>query len=352
MENRELSLAELGWNSSFETQVTPEDRNLALAARVTAVHRDRLIVAAPGIERTIQPLRPDPDDLEATATVGDWLLVDRDTFRPLRLLARRSLFKRRAAGVDARVQLIAANVDTLFVMSSCNQDFNVARLERYLALAREAQVQPVVVLTKADLTDDPARYAEAARRIMPGLLVETLDARDEQQAKILTPWCGRGQTVALAGSSGVGKSTLVNALTGGGIATQPIREDDAHGRHTTTARAMHRLPAGGWLIDLPGMRELQLTDVSAGIGEVFADIVSLAARCRFTDCTHGNEPGCQVQAAVASGALEPGRLARWRKLAAEEAYNREAIHERRAREKTFGKLVKGIVRAKSSRWEG
>ncbi|WP_205944697.1 ribosome small subunit-dependent GTPase A [Pelagibius litoralis] len=279
--------------------------------------------------------------------MGDWLLLDRETFRPRRLLQRKSLFKRRAAGTGRKLQLIAANVDTLFIVSSCNQDFNTARLERYLALAREAEVTPVIVLTKADLTDLPEDFARAAAKLLPGLLVEVLDARDPDSVACLADWCARGETVALVGSSGVGKSTLINTLSGANrIATQSIREDDDKGRHTTSARVLHRLPAGGWLLDTPGMRELQLTDVKTGLEEVFADVVVLARMCRFADCRHEAEPGCAVLAAVDAGTLDAERLKRWRKLAAEEARNTENLAERRARDRAFGKMVKGVMRDK------
>ena len=159
--------------------------------------------------------------------------------------------------------MIAANVDTLFIVASCNQDFSVARLERYLVLAREVGVNPVVVLTKTDLTDTPDAFAAAARAIEPGLRVETVNGRDPASVACLATWCGRGETVALLGSSGVGKSTLVNTLRGSdGIATQAIRAADGTGRHTTTVREMHRLDSGGWLLDTPGMRELQLSDAA------------------------------------------------------------------------------------------
>ena len=193
-------------------------------------------------------------------TIGDWLLIDRATQKPVRLLDRVSLFRRRAPGSGRRLQLIAANVDTLFIVSSCNNDFNIARLERFLVLARESGVTPVVILTKADLTDAPEDFAARARQLQSGLLVETVNALDPSDITPLSAWCGKGQTVAFVGSSGVGKSTLINTLTGArSIATQGIREDDSRGRHTTTGRAMHRLEDGGWLLDTPGMRELQLT---------------------------------------------------------------------------------------------
>lgn len=268
----------------------------------------------------------------------------------MRVLDRKSLFKRRAAGTGRNLQLIAANVDTLLIVSSCNQDFNLARLERYLVLAREAGVMPVVVLTKADLADDPRSYQAQAEQLVPGLLVECVDARTSEGAKPLQAWCGPGQTVALLGSSGVGKSTLVNALSGSpDQETQAVREDDAHGRHTTTGRSLHRLASGGWLIDTPGMRELQLVDSGSGVEELFADIVDLENACRFADCGHETEPGCAVQAALESGTLEPERLRRFRKLAAEEAHNTASLAERRAKDKGFGKMVKSIMKENRKR---
>jgi ribosome biogenesis GTPase len=317
-------------------------------ARVLAVHRNGLDVANAEVSVRVPPIVSTDD--EGQATVGDWLFVDIARGTPRRLLERKSLFKRRAAGPGRRVQLIAANVDTLLIVTSCNQDFNVARLERYLALAREAEVTPVIVLTKADLADEVAPYQSAALKIMTGVLVECLDARDPEAVAELRPWCALGQTVAFVGSSGVGKSTLVNTLIGDPAqATAAIREDDAHGRHTTTGRSMHRLAAGGWLLDTPGMRELQLTDASEGIAGVFSDIVELAAGCRFADCRHETEPGCAIRAAIKAETLDAGRFARFRKLAREEARNSEAIWERRARERGFGRMTKSIMKEKRER---
>ena len=343
-------LADLGWNPFLQSQLDPDRRDHATPVRVMAVHRGGLDVAGPGIRARIPPFAADPADDEAAATVGDWLLLDR-AHRPLRLFERWSLFKRRAAGKGRQMQLIAANVDTLFVVSSCNQDFNVARVERYLALARDADVTPVIVLTKADLAAAPADFARSAARLAPGLLVETVDARDPASIACLEAWCGKGQTVALLGSSGVGKSTLVNTLAGASIATQKVRSDDDRGRHTTTGRALHRLPAGGWLLDTPGMRELQLADVKDGLDALFADLVVLAEKCRFADCRHESEPGCAVRAAIAAGTLDPERLRRQRKLAAEEARNSESLAERLARGKAFGRMAKGAMRDKRRRQE-
>lgn len=338
-------LAAYGWSSFFSAQLTGDEATALRPARVVAVHRDRWQVIAPGLELSLPPCGADA----ATTTVGDWLLLDAQDLRPRRRLERRSLFQRKAAGSAMRLQPIAANVDTVFIVSSCNQDFNPARLERYLALAREAGVMPLLLLTKADLCEDAADRVRAAARLQQGLLVECLDARDAAAAQRLLPWCGSGQTVALVGSSGVGKSTLAATLSGRELATQSIREDDARGRHTTTARTLYRLPQGGWLMDTPGMRELSLAEAGEGLAGVFADVLVHAAACRFADCSHAGEPGCAVAAAIAAGELDPARLQRWRKLAAEEAWNSENLVQRRARERSFGKLAKRVMEDKQRR---
>jgi ribosome biogenesis GTPase len=343
----DLSLADLGWRAFFDQQLSDAERESRVPVRVMAVHRDRLRVQGEGVDQ-LAPISPSMTfQDEERATIGDWLLLDRESLRIKRLVKRLSLFKRRAPGTGRHVQLIAANVDTVFIVSSCNQDFNIARLERYLVLARDADVWPVVVLTKADLCNEPDVFEREARRLQNGLHVEVLNALDPASANRLVPFCGRGQTVAFVGSSGVGKSTLINTLLGQEkAATGEIREDDDKGRHTTSARALHRLAQGGWLLDTPGMREIQLTDSENGLSEVFDDIERLAAGCRFSDCTHGSEPGCAVQAGVVEGQLDPNRLARWMKLRAEERFNTETLAERRSRDRAFGRMVRTVIQEK------
>jgi ribosome biogenesis GTPase len=249
------ALERLGWGPAFASQIDADALTATPPVRVVAVHRSGLQVAGDGIDETIPP---GPE-----ATVGDWLLYDRARPRSSRVLERKSLIKRRAPGTGREVQLIAANIDTVFVVTSCNQDFNVARLERYVALAFEAGIEPVIVLTKADLAEDPAPYVEEARKVSDRVPVVALDARGDEPAEALADWCKPGRTVAFLGSSGVGKSTLTNALLGTqAIATQGIREDDARGRHTTTRRELHATPGGCLVLDTPGMRELQLTDAA------------------------------------------------------------------------------------------
>lgn len=343
-----VTLRDLGWKPHFQHQLAEDDAFDGLRpVRVTAVHRTGLHVTGPGIDAEIVPFF-DPDlDEAANATIGDWLLLDPEALVARHMLERASLFKRRAPGTGREVQLIAANVDTVFIVTSCNEDFNIARLERYLTLARQAQVTPVLVLTKPDLATDPDSYVEQAQALDRSMCVELVNATIEAGAKRLLPWCGRGQTVVFVGSSGVGKSTLVQTLTGqAGIETQAIREDDAKGRHTTTRRDLYQLESGAWLVDTPGMRELSLADVREGLEVVFADLTDLEQHCRFKDCAHDAEPGCAVKAAVARGEIDAARVARWQKLVAEDALNALSLVERRAKDRALSRMIKTVKKGK------
>lgn len=335
------TLTDLGWSAHFQQQ--QNDDCPLKPFRISAVHRDRLTGLCLDGEHSLLPTLA-----TGSYAVGDWVLAD-DQLRAKQLLDRQTCLSRRAAGTGASEQLIATNVDVLFITSSCNADFNPARMERYLALAHQAGCYPVVVLTKADTCDDAAAFRRRAEALENFLTVVTLDARDPQELRQLLDWVRPGQTAALAGSSGVGKTTLANGMTAVGGATQSIREDDAKGRHTTTARHLLPMVNGGWLIDTPGMRALRLSDAEDGIAEVFADLEDLAGKCRFADCSHSGEPGCAIAAAIAADELEATRLVRWQKLQRENLHNSETLAESRARDKSFGKMIRSVQKAHKGR---
>lgn len=306
----------LGWSDFFKDQITLAEADL-VPLRIASVHRARIEVI--GIIGPIELELP-ANANTADFAVGDWLLADPRSNMLVRRLNRKTLFQRRPE-VGRSQQLVAANVDTLLIVTSCNAEFDADRLERYLIMAHQAGSKPVIVLTKADTAEDIGLFLAKAVALQRDLPVVALNGRSADARSILEPWCGIGQTVALVGSSGVGKSTLVNTLTGSGSDLQQktgtIREYDAQGRHTTTARSLHAIPGGGWVIDTPGIRTLYVSDVTDGIDTLFADITELAPLCRFRDCTHAHEPGCAVQAAVKSGSLAADRVERWRSLVSE-----------------------------------
>ena len=335
-------LTALGWGQDFTAQLESAQierlqSGELQAVRVAEVHRSQLI--AWGEAGNVE-IERQPTDAQIAVAVGDWLLHDAEAQR-WQLLTRRSVLERKAAGEGVGSQLIAANLDTLFVVTSCNREFNPARLERYLALALDGGVEPVLVLTKIDLCEDPEDYARQAGELRPGQVVELINSKDPASVQGVRAWCPPGQTAAMVGSSGVGKSTLATALGVEGQATGAVREGDDKGRHTTTWRSMHRLPGGGLLIDNPGVRELQLGECETGIQALFADVLD-HANCKFSDCGHSHEPGCGVLAAVAEGRLEQRRLDSYRKLLAEQRINAEALAEKRARERTQGKFYKSV----------
>jgi len=318
-----MSLDSLGWNSVWNERFSSHQALGREPARVAGLDRDRCtVVGDDGIEATAEVagrLRHEARGPVDFPAVGDWVALEPSEHQgPRRIVAvlpRSTSIVRGDADEVTEAQVLAANVDTAFVVAGLDHDFNLRRLERYLATAWNGGVAPVVVLNKADLADDlEARIAET-EAVAPGVPVLAISATEGLGLEQLEPWLGSGSTVVLLGSSGVGKSTVVNALTGEERqATGAVREHDSRGRHTTTRRELVPLRSGAWLLDTPGLRLLKLWADEEALDESFPEIAALAAECRFRDCRHDSEPGCAVVRAEREGALTAERVASWRKL--------------------------------------
>jgi ribosome biogenesis GTPase len=324
-------LSAIGWSAARQEHL-PEGTS---PGRVARVDRGRLTVLTADGERRVHPAAAlhDPDGVSAPA-VGDWVALRGEL--AVALLPRTSAFTRTVAGRTSAAQVVAANLDTVLVVDSLAGSVRARRVERYLAVAWSSGATPVVVLTKADLCDDVAAAVAAVAEDAVGVEVLAVSAHTGEGLDALRAILGPGRTAAMVGPSGVGKSSLANALAGHEVApTREVREGDGRGRHTTTSRELHVLPGGALLVDTPGMRELGLYD-DEGLDAAYADVAELALACRFRDCEHRTEPGCAVAAAIDDGLLDPARLLGWRKLQSEvrrqllraDARARAAEHQR------------------------
>lgn len=346
-----MNLESLGAGARVRGAFEPfSKRGLALA-RVAISHRDQYRLYTESGEIAGEPSGAlwygSPDSASMPAT-GDWVaarIVNSEQAIVEEVLPRQSCFYRRAAGKREDRQAVAANLDLVFLVCGLDGDFNPRRIERYLTLAAESAVTPVIVLNKADLCDDPLACASDAAAISHAPVV-TLSALAPDGIAPLRPFLASMPTVALLGSSGAGKSTIANALLGEDrLRTGAVRESDSRGRHTTTHRELIPLPGGGALIDTPGMRELQLWAGESSVDEVFDEIARLAAQCRFNDCSHSGEPGCAVAAARATGAISAERWESYRKLRAE-ARRHEEMTDIHAAQESKRKLKQIMRRVK------
>jgi ribosome biogenesis GTPase len=345
-------LGDLGWDDSWAREFETLARGGEVPARVVLEHNHVYRVMSglpePQLAELAGRVRYEAAGRHEMPAVGDWVILRPSPATGARpqiraILPRRSAFSRKAAGRETEEQVVAANIDTVFLVSGLDQDFNPRRVERYLVMARASGARPVVVLNKADLAEDLAADIASIIEIAPDIPVHPIVAKgDSVDVSALRPYLGHGQTVALLGSSGVGKSTIINALAGRDVLkTAEVREQDGRGRHTSVHRQLVALEQGGLVIDTPGMREIQLWAADEPLDLNFPDVDALGAGCRFRDCRHDREPGCAVKAAVEAGALDPARYESFLKLSGERESLADKLEDKR-QSRVMGKALKAM----------
>jgi ribosome biogenesis GTPase len=355
-----MNLNELGWSEFFAGHFEKYRPQALEPARVAREDRlSYLLYSERGELRAELPgrYRHRSRSVSELPAVGDWVAVEvmakieRVLIRSV--LPRKSSFTRKTAGQNTEAQTISANVDTVFLLSSLDDEFNPRRIERYLVLAWDSGANPVIILNKADLCSDPESYLARTEEMAEGVPVHAISAREGRGIEALQPYFGVGETVTLLGSSGVGKSTLVNALLGEDRQfVRSVREGDSKGRHATCARELLIVPGVGLIIDNPGMREIQLWADEEGLAEAFEDIEVLANRCRFRDCQHLHEPGCAVKDAIERGSLELRRFRAYIKLKRELAYlaRSQSVKARLAEQQKWKKIAQWSREKEKKKW--
>ncbi|MBN2535829.1 MAG: ribosome small subunit-dependent GTPase A [Spirochaetales bacterium] len=341
-------LISLGWNTHFEELYHIHHWDINSLGRICSISHGRVKLLVPGGEKdaviagrmyynakeeTVQPV------------TGDWVRFTKNSDGPVRIeeiLKRMNQFSRRSAGQDVKEQVIAANLDMLFLVMGLDRDFNTRRLQRYLTLVQTSGITPVILLNKVDLCTDMAQALGEVLDIACGFPVHVISAKYAIGIEELSPYLSRGKTIAMTGSSGCGKSTLLNALLGQEVAdTGDVRETDGRGKHTTTSRSFYFLPGGALLIDNPGLRELQLWGDKESLHGVFHDIEEIARQCRFRDCRHQGEPGCAIAIAIQEGEIDQDQFTHYLKLRTELETTKEQLAEKRRK---WGKMVSRFQR--------
>ena len=350
------NLQHLGFDDWFQARIETDKLALHEIARVVSVHKDSYMITkghGDVFAELTGKLAYTADSASDLPTTGDWVYVDfydDDTHAIIHdILPRKTILHRKTSGKTFDLQLIATNIDSAFIVQSLDYNFNLSRLERYLVMINEANINPVILLSKCDLVseDDVEEKIKSVKNISPKTTVIPFSNESGENIEHIKALLEQGHTYCLLGSSGVGKTTLLNSILGDArFETKSVSKKESKGRHTTTSRELIQLENGAMLIDTPGMRELGNIAVDAGIDETFSDIVELAMNCKFNNCTHVNEKGCAILSAISEGELSEKRFQNYLKMKNESAFNDMSYYEKRQKDKNFGKMIKSVIKSK------